>query len=361
MGDLNSVVQILALGAFLLGFAGIALVVSAASQGRPARNGVLMAAVGLVGGVVLLIVSQGLLIVDTTERAVVFNSITGQLETPREPGIHIIIPGIQQVTLYPISQQSYTMADASEGLGSGVGTASDAIEARSVDGQEVRVDLTVLFRLSSRPDDLNRIHVDWRNEPGGYRDGLIRPTVRSVVRDVVANFVAEEIYGRGRESMQREIESRLSSRLSARGIEMTDLLVRAINFTPQFTDAIERKQIEEQELQRARTEAERVRTEAAGRAEAAIEQARGEAEAILVRAAAEAEALRLISQQIAANPNLIQYTYIQQLADNISVALIPANSPFLFDASTFLQLGDDFVPPPVPFALPTPEGSSSGS
>lgn len=359
MGDLNSVVQILALGAFLLGFAGIALVVSSASQGRPARNGVLMAAVGLVGGVVLLIISQGLLIVDTTERAVVFNSLTGQLETPREPGIHIIIPGVQQVTLYPISQQSYTMADASEG--GGIGNVSDAIEARSVDGQEVRVDLTILFRLSGAADDLNRIHVDWRNEPGGYRDGLIRPTVRSVVRDVVANFIAEELYGRGREQMQTEIDTRLRTSLSARGIVMTDLLVRAINFTPQFTDAIERKQIEEQELQRARTEAERVRTEAAGRAEAAIEQARGEAQAILVRAAAEAEALRLISQQIAANPNLIQYTYIQQLADNISVALIPANSPFLFDASTFLQLGDDFVPPPVPFALPTPEESSSGS
>lgn len=359
MGDLNSVVQILALGAFLLGFAGIALVVSSASQGRPARNGVLMAAVGLVGGVILLIISQGLLIVDTTERAVVFNSLTGQLETPREPGIHIIIPGVQQVTLYPISQQSYTMADASEG--GGIGNVSDAIEARSVDGQEVRVDLTILFRLSAAADDLNRIHVDWRNESGGYRDGLIRPTVRSVVRDVVANFIAEELYGRGREQMQNEIDTRLRTSLSARGIVMTDLLVRAINFTPQFTDAIERKQIEEQELQRARTEAERVRTEAAGRAEAAIEQARGEAEAILVRAAAEAEALRLISQQIAANPNLIQYTYIQQLADNISVALIPANSPFLFDAGSFLQLGDDFVAPPVPFALPTPEESSSGS
>jgi regulator of protease activity HflC (stomatin/prohibitin superfamily) len=359
MGDISSVIQILALGAFLLGFMGIALVVSGASQGRSVRNGALLGGVGLLGGVILLVISQGLLVVDTTERAVVFNSVSGQLETPREPGIHIIIPGIQQVTLYPISQQSYTMAESSEGLGSA--NVSDAIEARSVDGQEVRVDLTILFRLSSAADDLNRIHVDWRNEPGGYRDGLIRPTVRSVVRDVVANFIAEELYGRGREEMQNEIQTRLRTSLSARGIVMTDLLVRAINFTPQFTDAIERKQIEEQELQRARTEAERVRTEAAGRAEAAIEQARGEAQAILVRAAAEAEALRLISEQIAANPNLIQYTYIQTLADNITLALVPANSPFLFDANSFLNLGSDFEAPDVPFEIPTPAPTEAGS
>jgi len=344
MGDISAVFQLLALVGFLAGFAGIGLIVVASSQGRPIRNGVFLAAVGLVGGVILMIVSQGLLVVGPTERAVVFNTLSGDLERPRESGIHIIIPGVQQVFGYPISQQNYTMSDTSN-EGDRVG--SDAIRARSIDGQEVRIDLTLIFRLQDG-ETLNQIHTEWSNQPGGYREGLIRPTVRSVVRDVAAGFQAEAIYGVGREEMQAIIRERLTEQLAPSGITISDLLVRDINFSEDFINAIEAKQVEEQRLQRAITEAERVRTEASGQAEADIERARGNAEAILINAQAEAEALRLVSEQIAANPNLIQYTYVQQLADNIGVALVPSNTPFLFDANTFLNLGDDFVPPEVP-------------
>jgi hypothetical protein len=66
--------------------------------------------------------------------------------------------------------------------------------------------------------------------------------------------------------------------------------------------------------------------------------------------------LRLISEQLAANPNLLQYIYIQALAPDIKLALIPSNSPFLFDSSTFTDLAPGFVPPAVPTAEPSGEG-----
>jgi regulator of protease activity HflC (stomatin/prohibitin superfamily) len=345
MGDISSVVQVLALGGFLAGFAGIAFVVAAASQGRPVRGGVVLAAAGLVAGVVLMVVSQGLLVVGPTERAVVFNTLSGDLEDPRESGIHIIIPGIQQTFLYPISQQNYTMSDTSS---EGERVGADAIRARSVDGQEVRIDITILFRLFDTPDQLNTIHRDWSNEPGGYREGLIRPAVRSIVRDIVAAFEAEAIYGTGREEMQRQIDERITTRLQESGIEVTDFLVRDINFSAEFIASIEAKQVEEQALQRAVTEAQRRRTEAQGLADADIERARGVAESRLIEARAEAEALRLISQQIAANPSLIQYTYIQNLSDNVSIALVPSNSPFLFDFESLADPDANFTAPDVP-------------
>jgi len=354
MGDISGIFQLLALGGFLAGFAGIALIVAASSQGRPVRGGVLLAISGIVAGVALLIVSQGLLVVGPTERAVVFNTISGELETPRESGIHIIIPGVQQRFLYPIGQQNYTMSDTTS-EGDRVG--ADAISSRSVDGQEVRLDVTLLFRLADNADSLNTIHRDWSVQPGGYREGLIRPSVRSIVRDIVAGFEAESIYGVGREQMQADIQERLIESLSPSGIEVTSLLVREINFSTEFIAAIEAKQVEEQALQRAEIERQRRRTEAQGFADAEVERARGDAEARLIEAQAEAEALRLISEQIAANPNLLQYTYIQNLADNINVALVPSNTPFLFDANTFLDLGEDFEPPAVPDVI-VPEASS---
>lgn len=347
MNAFNSILQLLALGGFVVGVLGIALAVGASSQGRNARGGALLATVGIIAGIIFSIIAQGLLIVDTTQRAVIFNVLGGDLETPRGPGIHIILPGVQQPFIYPISQQTLTFSTY-EG-GSTIGALNDsAIQARSIDGQQVEIELTIIFRLNPDENRINQIHREWSVQPGGYVDGIVRPAVRSIARDAVARLEAESIYGAGREEMQSDISQRLTTSLDRSGILVTEVLVRNVNFTDQFTDAIERKQIEQQELQRAQTEATRVRTQATGRANAAIEEATGEAQAILIRAEAEAQALKLISDQIASNPNLIQYTYIQQLADNVRLILIPSNSPFLFDPSTFTDLGADFVAPSVP-------------
>lgn len=46
-----------------------------------------------------------------------------------------------------------------------------------------------------------------------------------------------------------------------------------------------------------------------------------------------------MSEQIAANPSLIQYLYVQNLSDNVNIALVPSNSPFLFDFESLARPG----------------------
>lgn len=150
--------------------------------------------------------------------------------------------------------------------------------------------------------------------------------------------------------MGRRIEQRLRETLERQGVIVEAFRILELTFTPEFTEAIERKEIANQELQRAQTEAQRVETEARGRAQAAIEQARGQAESALLAARAEAEALSLISQQIAENPALIQFRYVENLSDNVQLILVPTNSPFLFD---FNSLTGGMMPQPRPAAPPT--------
>ncbi len=358
MGGISSIISALGLLGGLLFLAGIALVVVSVSQGRPARGGILLSIFGLIAFVLLQIVGQGLLEVGPTQVAVVFNRISGQFESPKGPGIHIVIPGIQSATIYPTSQQNYTMSGTNED--SLRGTGDDAVVARSVDGQEVKIDVTVIFAID--PVKVNDVHRQWSDTPGGYTESLIRPRIRSDVRDVISGYQAEQIYGLERETVQSQIEERLSRNLEPFGFNVTSVLVREITFSPLFTEAIENKVIEEQRLQRARTEAERVAQEARGQANAAIERARGEADAILIRAQADAEALRLVSEQIAANPNLVQYLYVQNLADNVRLAILPSNTPFFIDPTSLIDLGDDFrapaVPEPAPVRVPEEEGGS---
>ncbi len=341
MGGLSGLLGILSLGGLLAFLGGIALVVMAASQGRNVRSGITLALAGLVLFLLFSVVGSGIVIVQPQERAIVFNVISGALqEPPLTAGTHVVIPVLYEYTIYPVRQQEYTMSDVTE---EGRASNQDAVVARTRDGQEVRLDITVLYNLNA--ERLNLVHQRWQST---YEAEFVRPTVRNIVRTTVSEYPAEGIYGESRADMELEVETRLRTAFDLEGMELTGLLVRALNFRPEFAEAIERKEIEAQELARARTEAERVETQARGRANAAIQAARGDAEAVILRAQAQAEALRLVSQQIAANPSLIQYEYVQRLSQNIQLALVPSNSPFLFDFESLAQGNPDFVAPAVP-------------
>lgn len=346
---ISSLLSGLSLIGFLGFLGGIALVVLSASQGRPVRGGVLLAIIGLFAGVIFSIISQGILIVQPQQVAVIFNTLSGNLEQERRAGTHIVIPVLQEATLYPIEQQEVTMSGAQEDPRGG----DTSVRARSRDGQEIRLDITVLFSID--PAQANLVHQRWRTR---YQQDLIIPTTRGFVRDAVSRFTAQQIYSEQRGAMEDSIRSLLETRILEEGFILTDVLVRDVTFSAEFSNSIEQAQIAQQEAERARLQVQRVeqeaqqrRAEAQGLRDAAILSAEGEAQAIVLRAQAEAEALRLVSEQIAANPSLIQFQYIQRLSDNVQLALIPTNSPFLFDFASLANPNPDFSAPAVPSAI----------
>ena len=348
MGGISSVLGTLALLGFLGFLAGVALVVLSASQGRPVRQGVLLAIVGLVAGLLLSVISQGILIVQPTEVAVVFNTFNGTLEDPpRRAGTSIVIPVMQTYTVLPISQQTYVMStQASEGAVAG----DDAVSARTSDGQEIKLDVSVIYGVD--PVKANVVYTRWRDR---YPADFVRPTSRGIVREVVSGFAAQQIYGADRATMEQQAQDKLAARMQDEGLILTDLIIRDITFSVEFAASIERAQIAQQDAEQARfrveqrrQEADQARAVAEGQRDAAIAAAQGEAQSIVLKAQAEAEALRLVSQQIAANPALIQYQYIQKLSDKIQLALVPANGPFLFDFADLATANPDFTAPDVP-------------
>lgn len=350
IGGLLGLVAAFGFGAFLLG---VALIVVNVSQARPIRTLIPLAVAGLVAGIGFSFVSSGLIVVEPQQVAVVFNTLSGSLDTPRRAGTHIVIPVVQQVTLYPISFREYTMSGVSrEGAMSG----DDAVNVRTIDGQEVLLDVTAIYRID--PDNVNIVHERWQNR---YENELIRPLLRGFVRDAVSGYRAEAVYGVSRDAVQEKIETDLRARLAAEGFELTDVIVRNVTFSSEeFAQSIERVQIAERQAQEAefrvqqeQQEAERIRVRADGARDAEIARAEGEAQGIRLLAEAQADALRLVSEQLAANPLLIQYEYIRNLADNVSLITVPSNSPFLFDLASLAET-QAFNPAETPTATPTP-------
>lgn len=297
---------------------------------------------------IISIISAGIVFIEPNERGVVvspygFRAPNGYLESALTPGLRWIVPG-ESVRMYAISRQTYTMS-ASSGEGQLVG--DDSIRARTKDGQEVFIDASVIFQVD--PADVVNLHIDWQSR---YQDELVRPTTRGIIRDIASQYGIEEIVSTQRASLESGITQSLEEKFAENNLILVDFVLRDIHFSEEYAAAVEQKQIAEQQAQQAKfvveskkQEAEQARQVAQGQADAAVIAAQGEADARLIQAEAEAAALQLIAQVIAENPDLLTYEYIQKLADQIDVMLLPSDSPFLFPLP---QTGTTTTPSLVP-------------
>ncbi len=346
--DIGGILGTLGLVGFVLFLVGAGLAVASTSQGRSARGGVMLAVAGLLIGVIFSVIGQGIIFVQPTQVAIAVNTLSGELLPPLNSGTHIVVPIIQQVAVdYPITQQEYTMAAGStEGAQGG----DDSVDSRTKDGQTVNMDVTVLFHIV--PTEAGQLYLSWNEN---YLAGFVRPTARALVREIVSKYTAEQIYGEARVQLGVDIKEAISERFTKEHLQLTDFLVRKIVFSPDFTNAIEQKVVAAQNLERAKTDALTAQTQAEGRANAAIAAAQGDAQSVEINAKAQAEALRLVSEQIAANPSLIQYEYVQKLSDKVQLILMPSNSPFLFDLAQLAKANPNLtIPGTTPDAAGTP-------
>jgi len=172
----------------------------------------------------------------------------------------------------------------------------------------------------------------YRTVGPNWFDRLIEPRVLNFFKEETVKYETVAV-GPNRENIRRAVRERLSAELAPFSIEINDLLIDNIEFSAEFKAAIEQKQIATQDALR---EQERVR-QRQFEAQQQIELARGEAESIRVRAEGQAEANRLLAASL--TPEVIQFQALQQLGDNIQIALIPAGQGIIIDPATLLGQG----------------------
>ncbi len=330
-------------------------IVVRATRDRPTKRAGLIISSLAVIVLVFNVVAAGLVFVEPTERGVVVSALGegGVRQEALQPGLNWVVPFFDRVVKYSISRQNYTMSIAHQ---EGDRQGDDSIEARTSDGQLVKVDASLIFAID--PTKVVEVHIDWQNT---YLDGLIRTIARGVIRDGVSQYNIEEVYSTKRQDLTDQINVDMKERLEREGFVLVDFVLRNIAFSDEYSASVEQKQIAEQQAQQAafvveqrRQEAEQARQEAQGQADAAVIRAQGEAQSVviaadaaaearLIQAEAEAAALELLGEALAANPDVIQLQYVEKLSPNISVMLLPSDNPFLFP-----------LPDAEPGLVPTP-------
>jgi len=323
--------QGLATFSWLLVVGVVLLAVVRASKARPIKGAGTMVIVLIILAVVLTTVSAGLVFIQPDERGVVVSAVQdkGYRDQPLQPGLRWVIPFAENVQIYSISRQTYTMSSmAYEGDVAG----EDSILARTKDGQEVYIDASVIYAID--PANVVQLHIDWQDR---YENEVVRPLARGIIRDMASRYGVEEIVSSKREVLVVDITKEMNEKFSENDLIMVDFVLRNIHFSDEYAAAVEQKQIAEQTalqagftVEQKKQEAEQARQVAQGKADSFVIEAKGAAEARLIEAQAEAKALETISNVLKNNPDLLTYQYITKLAPQIQVMLLPNNSPFLF-------------------------------
>jgi len=185
------------------------------------------------------------------------------------PGLHFFIPGIQTIYIVPVYDLTLDFV-SEESKEKGL----DPIDALSKDGLPVVIEATVRYAMV--PEQVAELMIDYgRPLPMTVERKLVIPTVRSEIRDAVSQYKTSEIYSM-RENFSRLLKESLINALKKEGrIAVKDVYIRKIKFPKKFLEAIEKKQIAQQEaermkyvLEKEKLEAERKKIEAQGIAEA---------------------------------------------------------------------------------------------
>ena len=154
-------------------------------------------------------------------------------------------------------------------------------EAFSKDLQTVSTTLAINYRVDSA-----KSYSIYKNIGRSYESVLVTPAVNEVLKAITAQYTAEESVT-NRAIISDGLIAGLNDKLNGDGLYVTDVNILNFDFSEAFINAIEEKQVAQQQLLKAETEK-----------QTAITNAEAEAETIRIKAQAEAEANRIVSESL---------------------------------------------------------------
>ncbi len=204
---------------------------------------------------IFIFVKNTFVILQPTERGVIFKKYTSGLDTEHvlQEGLNLVAPW-NDVIIFEIAEQQI----------------EETMDVLSQDGLAISIDVSLRFRPN--PNNVGFLYHAFRNE---YVSNLVRPELRSAVRRIVGQYTPEELYSTKRQEIETQIEDNTREILAANHVELKALLFRSIKLPKSIQTSIEEKLSADQEAQKynylieqEKKEAERRKIDAEGKATA---------------------------------------------------------------------------------------------
>ncbi len=252
-----------------------------------------------------------LLTIPPAHVAAVFDPLRGGIQDDVLPeGFHVVMPWWQTET-FSQQTQEYTMSGSTRARSQEETNQSDeSIRCQTNEGMNVEIDCTILYHV-----DPKHAQAVWRKLGDDLTRLIVRPYTHNIMRMVVAKYSVVEVYTSKRKDIETEITDTMKPLFSEKGLVLEQILIRNVAYgNPAFAEAINAKQVAEQQVQ----------TEGQKLARAKIEK-----QTIVAEAQGEASAINKRGATLRQNPEVVQYEFVQKVAPKLKNMYLPAGSlPF---------------------------------
>lgn len=262
------------------------------------------------GGLVTMVVAVGLWIAITgfmmvktvgeREVGIVYN-FTGTIAGKREKGWVTIAPWQHMEKENIAIQHKEFVFDQNN-------------SAVSKDQQDIFANLAINYSI-----DADKVLDLYRRVGPSWESTIVESRVPQVFKEVTSTFPTPRITEE-RVALREQTRGRLQEELKPYDIDVVDVFITNLGFSDLYSAAIEEKQKQVQDAQRAQARVAQVEAEARQK----VAEAEGAAKANIALASGEAKANRLRSRSL--TPSILKLRAIETLNDNVQVIICPPQS-----------------------------------
>jgi len=235
------------------------------------------------------IVGLSIAVVPSGWAGVRVNQFTGTRPATLYPGVHWLIPFVEQMELFTTRDQVLTTAanDSKKAK-------NDVLRVQTREGLVVGLEATVRYRLD--PLKLPYIHA---NLPQPIDQEMIAPAVASTFRDLAPNYLVRELFASKRDEFRQAAATRIASKLGADGIIVKEIALRDVELPTEYAKGLEGLLLKEQEndrmnidLEVKKKQVQAATLEAEAQKAREIQEAEARAEIVVLEAKAQADAMQ---------------------------------------------------------------------